>query len=380
MNICFLTRSLPCHIDGGMEYHTLTLARELAKHTNQVTILTTGNHGKTCIAEYEDISIIHLEGTNPGQYSFGFFQKAKEYLDSHPEIEIVHSQGFAAMGFWKGIKQPLVTTVHGTLLSETSLHYKSSYESMWKYKKRLIIYPLYKKLLKNSKVLVVDSHFSRQLLIKEDPSLTSKIFPVHLGIDIDFYRPLDQQESREKLSLEEKFTILSLGRITETKGVQVILHALQDLADIPLQLIIGGTGPYEGELKKMVKEMGLSNVLFTGKISQMDKPFLYSSADVFVQPDLTAPAFGLVAAEAMACGTPVIASRSGALPEVVLSGSGLLFPRGDSSHLARLIRMMYEDTQLRRAMAGKARFDAVSLFDSKRMAENIIRIYQAAQG
>ncbi len=379
MNICIITRSLPCHIDGGMEYHTLTLAKELTQHDNQVTILTTGHGMSPCNESYGEIQVVHLEGSKPGAYSYSFFKLAQNYIDSHPEIDIIHSQGFAAMGLWKNIKQPLVTTIHGTLLSETPLHYQVSMQNIWKYRKRIAVYPLYKNLLNKSKVLVVDSHFSRQLLIKEDPHLTHKTFPIHLGIDIDFYRPLDQEDSRAKFNLDNKFTLLSLGRLTETKGIQVLLESLRELTDIPLQLVIAGTGPYQEELIRLSKELGLNNVRFLGKLPQIDKPFLYSSADIFIQPDLTAPAFGLVAAESLACGTPVIATCSGALPEVVLSDCGLLFPRGDVSHLALLIRMLYEETQLRRAMAEKARFNAVSLFDAKRMAEDMIKAYTKAK-
>src|SRR5208283_4207651 len=106
----------------------------------------------------------------------------------------------------------------------------------------------------------------------------------------------------------------------------------------PISLVIAGDGDYRSALESDVQSRQLKNVTFLGKVEEAKLPALYSAADIFIHPDLTAPAFGLVAVESMACGTPVLASHTGALPEVLSSDSGFLFPRGDAHQLAVLLR------------------------------------------
>ncbi|MDI6784795.1 MAG: glycosyltransferase family 4 protein, partial [bacterium] len=162
-------------------------------------------------------------------------------------------------------------------------------------------------------------------------------------------------------------------------GFQILLNAVNRIQDIPYQLVIAGEGPYRSQLEKMVKQNNLNRVRFLGNVPESQLPKLYSSADIFVNPDLTAPAFGLVAAEALSCGIPVIASNNGALPEVVTPEVGICVPAGDPEKLAIALRELYQDRTRRQQMSQEARNRVESLFTVDRLAEETEKVYKSVQ-
>lgn len=381
MKICILARALPCHQPGGLEHHTLTLATHLAQRGHQVTLLTTQHaNAQPCQKKFENIEVVHLPDTQPAQYDFTYFRNTRRYILANSQFDLVHSQGFAAWGYMFRKKIPLVTTIHGTTTSETNLFYDFSYRNLWQHRKRILSKPLETLLIKKSDAVLVDSLFSKDLLTSEYPIYHKKVNTVILGIDTEMFKPIDKSEAKKALNLPDSFTLLALGRLTQSKGFQIIIQALTELADLPVSLLISGDGDYRSALESDVQSRQLKNVTFLGKVDETKLPTLYSAADIFINPDLTAPAFGLVAAEAMACGTPVIASDTGALPEVVSSDTGFLFPRGDNHQLAVLIRLLCHDASLRIHMGKMARIRSISSFDSKEMTRNVELVYKKVLG
>ena len=378
MKICLLTRALPCHQDGGLEYHTVTLAQELGNLGHSVTVLTTGHGSEPCSRKFP-FEVIHAAESVPATYNLGFFKFVHQHLQGN-KYDIVHSQGFAGFGALLEKEIQLVTTVHGTLTSETPLFYEPSWQNLWRHRKRLAIKPLYQQLLKKSKLIFVDSQFSHSLVLNDAPESFSKLAVVPLGIDTRRFQPMDIEDCRKKIDLQDLFTLICVGRVTESKGFQVVVKALESLKELPVQLVIAGNGPYWQSLKEISHSMNLQNVLYLTKINDQQLPSLYNSANLFIHPDLTAPAFGLVAVEAMACGIPVLASDSGALPEIIASDCGFMFPRGDAEQLAWLIKYLYEERNIRNGMGAKARFRAVTLYDSVRMAKEVESCYQSILG
>ncbi len=376
MKIALVTRSLPCHIDGGLEYHTIGLAQGLKDAGHQVTLITTQLPDNYRGVQYE-LDVVFLKNTIPGKYSYNFFWELRNYLVTRHDLDIIHTQGFSGLALaLYPLKIPMVSTIHGTLTSETSLNYQTSLSDIWAYRKRIILTPLYHQLIKKSDGLIFDSNYSRDEVFNDQNFNFPKSKVIYLGIDINRFQPMDRKDVNEHLKMDEMFTIFTVGRITKTKGIQVLLEAAQSLSHLPIRWIIGGDGPYRDYYQNMANEKNLSNVVFTGRLKLEELPYFYNASDIFVFPDMTSPAFGLVAVEAMSCGVPVIASRAGALPEVIPSDSGFLFDRGDSKALSWLVNYLYENPTLRTDLALNARIHSQRKYNQDRMVQETIGFYE----
>ncbi len=158
-----------------------------------------------------------------------------------------------------------------------------------------------------------------------------------------------------------------LGRIVKEKGLHILLQAMSHLPPhITLKLI--GTGPDESELHALARRIGMSErVEFLGPIPYHEVPAALNAMDLLVLPSLETEfwteLFGRVLIEAMACGLPIVASRSGGIPEVV-GDAALLVPPGDARALAGAIACLCSDAALRCQMGQKGRDRALERYDA----------------
>jgi glycosyltransferase involved in cell wall biosynthesis len=142
---------------------------------------------------------------------------------------------------------------------------------------------------------------------------------------------------------------------------------------------LAGDGFERPDLIRLAESLGVAkDVTFLGWVPNTDLPPYYRAAAVSVIPSLE-EGFGIPAAEAMGCETPVVASDAGGLPEVVEHGvTGLIVPRGDSSALAEAIGALLADPARAAAMGRAGRERALRLFDWDRSAEQFEHIYATA--
>lgn len=140
--------------------------------------------------------------------------------------------------------------------------------------------------------------------------------------------------------------------------------------------VIAGTGPEEQSLKKLAEKLGLNGrVKFLGEIA--DKQNFFSQIDCLVVPSVKAEAFGLVIIEAMAAGVPVVASRLGAIPEIIEDKkTGRLFAPGDYRQLAALIEETQNNPDFSQTLAKEAEKAAKIRFDRKTMIEKFQALLQ----
>jgi glycosyltransferase involved in cell wall biosynthesis len=142
----------------------------------------------------------------------------------------------------------------------------------------------------------------------------SRIHVMRNGVDTEFFRPVDRAVARDSLGFRET-TLLSVGKLVEGKGHDIVVRALQRLPGT--QLVIVGDGPMRRALERLVTELGLDGrVRFAGEITQEALREHYGAADVLV---LASAREGMpnVVLEALACGTPVVATDVGGIAEVV---------------------------------------------------------------
>jgi phosphatidyl-myo-inositol alpha-mannosyltransferase len=174
-------------------------------------------------------------------------------------------------------------------------------------------------------------------------------------------------------------TLGFLGRIDEQrKGLPVLLQAFGQLAaERPgLRLLVAGRGD-PGEAYEQLPREVRERVVLLGQVSDEDKVRVYHSVDVFCAPNTGGESFGIVLAEAMAAGAPIVASDLDAFRRVLRGGkAGELFRNGDPADLAAAIGRMLDDPA-RRARLAAAASVAVREYDWPVVARDVLRVYEA---
>lgn len=167
------------------------------------------------------------------------------------------------------------------------------------------------------------------------------ITPLRNGVDLQLFHPLDRSAERARLNLTRR-TLLSVGYLIPRKGHDLIIRALPDLPDT--DLLIAGSGPEEASLRKLAQDLGVAQrVRFIGAIAQTELRAYYSAVDAMVLAS-SREGWANVLLEAMACGTPVVASRVWGTPEVVASAeAGVLMPERSAAGVAASVRALFAD-------------------------------------
>ena len=204
--------------------------------------------------------------------------------------------------------------------------------------------------------IVAANVVERAELLRDYAAHASRIATIPCGVDTDLFTPGDGAEARRRLDLDGRPLLLWVGRIAPIKGLDTLLDAVARLSesgqDMRL-LVVGGdtderTSGHETSLRQRIERLGLGDsVRFLGPQPQGVLPLYYAASDVTVLPSYY-ESFGMVALEAMACGSPVIASRVGGLVTTVRDGvTGFLVPDGDVEALAERIETLVGDPELR---------------------------------
>jgi len=228
--------------------------------------------------------------------------------------------------------------------------------------------------------VITVSEATRADLVEFVDADRSKIEVIPHGCDPFFLETVAEEELasvRQKHGLERPF-LLSVTNIKPHKNIKRLLQAFIQLADSypDLDLIIaGGALEEHPELDEIRRESGLGErVRSLGFLSKLELRAVYNLAHIFVFPSLY-EGFGLPPLEAMACGTPVVASRSSAIPEVV-GHSGLLVNPFRVDSIAEAIRSLLENDSFRRALGVQGRNRARE-FDWDHTAQRVLDVYRS---
>jgi L-malate glycosyltransferase len=241
-----------------------------------------------------------------------------------------------------GSSVKVITTIHGTDITiwgnDSSLH------------------PLIRYSLEKS-----DAVSSVSKSLKEDAVKTLQLHEkdikvIYNSIDTEKYKPAVDETLRRSVAPNGEKVILHLSNFRPVKRIPDLLQAFGQICRIDkgVVLLLAGDGVEKQRIISLSKEMGLDrNIKFVG--TWIDPVPLFSIADLFVLPS-EKESFGLAALEAMSCGVPVVASKTGGIPEVVQDGeTGFLVPVGDIGSLSRAIMLLLKDDSLYRKFAFNSR-------------------------
>ena len=180
----------------------------------------------------------------------------------------------------------------------------------------------------------------------------------------------------------EDFVVLFCGRLEPDKGIHKLLEAMENIHDPRIKLLIVGSpffgrtqqSPFLRKLEQQAETLG-DRVRFTGYVPNDSMPEYYRLADLVCVPTLVEEAAGLVAVEAMGCGRPVLATRSGGMPEYLDGSQAVLVDRDGNvaGQLSFAIRMLYEHPDLRAQMS-TAGAKTAQRYSSARFYDDFVRI------
>jgi len=206
---------------------------------------------------------------------------------------------------------------------------------------------------------------------------------VHLGTDPDRFRPgVDPTEFRKRFELPDGPVrwLLTVARLEPHKGVDMVLGALPAIIERApdVHYAVAGKGRERERLKKLAHKMGVADrVWFLGDVSETDLPALYNLASVYVGASrraerLGVEGFGISLVEASACGLPVVAGKSGGIPDAVRDGeTGFLIPPEDPAAVADAVGRLLADAGLAGRVGAAGRRAVESYYNWDRVVRDL---------
>lgn len=219
-----------------------------------------------------------------------------------------------------------------------------------------------RRIISTADSIIASSDDEKLQMIQLYGANSDNVRVIPCGIDLNEFKPIDKGLARNKLGLDDRKLLLFVGRIEPLKAIDVLIRAVSKLPsgspDFHL-LVVGGDPNVGAEMKRLrslAAQLGISNqVSFAGSVDHSELAVYYSAADLCIVPSHY-ESFSLVAAESLACGTPVVAARVGGLQSVVLHlRNGLLTPPHSPDALAQAISILIKDDSLRLGLATMTR-------------------------
>lgn len=286
---------------------------------------------------------------------YTFSRRVAKYLKIHGHrYDLVHDNQCLGWGLLSIQKRglPVVATVHHPITRDKQLALDAA--PNWRH--RILVrrwhsfLRMQKKVVQKLGHIVTVSERSRHDIANAFDRPASTIELVHNGIDTDTFKPL-AHVTKDPLQL-----ITTASADQPLKGLRYLLDAVASLkpAFPGLKLLVVGKLKEDGATAKQLKRLQLADsVQFVSGISTEALVEHYNQSAIAVSPSLY-EGFGLPAGEAMACGTPVISSDGGALPEIV-GDAGIVVEAGNSAELAKAIAALLQDPDKRQSMAIECR-------------------------
>lgn len=323
------TSTLPERM-GGSERVIWEVARALTAHGHAVRILTPTADRQAEVSEVDGIGI--------ARYRDPFLSFGTLYL---PSLVLAGAAVRAAIAGWgadvvhahqalPGLAAPvaaLAYTFYGPwsmeFLSEATRRHdlsraKAWTRALWVPAKAALVRRIERAALRRSRRVIVLSRFSSRQLAEIHGVTGERVTLIPGGVDVRRFRPAaDRRDVRDSLGLSGDGPLLfTVRRLVPRMGIELLLRALATLPGV--RLVVGGQGWLRSELEETAASLGVGDrVRFVGLISDADLVRYYQATDLVVLPSVALEGFGLVTLEALACGTPIVATPVGGAVDVL---------------------------------------------------------------
>lgn len=378
MKVVQVIPEFPPPLIGGGGYHVYNLAKELVRRDVDVTVFTL-NVGNTFLLKKTEVET-HFGKVKVFRVPASYIPKTTYpiapkliplLLKENPDI--IHAHGYqvfttdAALTVSKIKKIPLVLTLHGFPRGFDKLTHRAYFNLIGK-----------ETLKRAKKIISVSRMVAHEFRVIGVPK--EKIAIVPNGVDLEEYKQLPTGDLfRKRLDIKEnEKVVLTVGRLEKIKGFQYLIKALPSIIKEvgSTKLVLAGPDfNYGATLKKLTEETNVQDhVIFYGPINGKEKFEAFSAANIVAVPSLY-EGFGMLLLEAMAAGKPLVATNTGAAPEIIQNGkNGILAASGNVEDLAGKIIKLLSDDQLMYLISQESR-KTVEAFNWEKISEQIHKLY-----
>ena len=376
MKIAFITPNY-VPMNGGTQVAVHALAVHLINKGHEVMVVTPADLDTDDFGPNDGVPLYAFK-IHRGRFSFSCSNLSLLFSlgDIIKGFDIVHQFhvlrfGMAVMLYSRWNEKPLVTTLMGT----------DTYDPLCKKNRRRI--DLYSSCILNGSSAVTSPSYSLSDHAKRQ-GCKKEIQIIPHGIDPERYKLNATRVAKLRESIcgarGPRRIILAVQRLHPVKGIDILIRALAILVfkygikDV--LLLIAGDGPDELRLKKQAHDLNvLDHIDFCGYISRDRIPDYYHCCDIFALHTMY-EAFGIVLAEAMICGKPIVATLAGAIPEIVKNGtSGFLVPPNDPESFAHALKRLLDDEPLSKALGTSGKNAIADAYNWSVIADKYLQLY-----
>lgn len=355
---------------GGVETHLDDLVAELNNQNYQVYVhtyspITSTNTKWKAYEKYNHITI----------YRYRWFgRNIFHYLEKMPFFDFLYLTPylFISTFIWMVSNQNKINTIHSHgfngafvgLIIQKIFHKKhiNSTHTIYSNSSTSITATLVRMILNRVDIILTQSNTSAKQLVdwKINPKI---IFPYRYWLNLNKFKPNSKSGNsvRHQLNIKNTdFVVLSVCRLITKKGIRLLAQTAVNLPKI--RFIFIGTGPNDKYLSNLSNKY--KNIIFLGKIPNIKLPNYYNAADVFCSPVLYDEGYSRTIMESIACGTPVLSSKLGTIPEIVSSKNSLLIIP-TLPILTKNINKLYIDTKLVEKLKSNCRPHALKYYSNQ---------------
>ncbi|WP_229745382.1 glycosyltransferase [Pullulanibacillus pueri] len=325
-----------------------------------------------------DVDVIAIDDARMGlrfalpKYSKWLLKNIMRMLKAGTSYHIIHAHyifptGMVGLWYKKLFKAKLIVTAHG-----------GDIDRMARKSQRLFTYT--RKVLEHADHIIAVGEQLKEDIVRDFSIEPCKVSVLNMGVNRELFYPIDQKLAVRRLGLNpSKKHILFVGNIIKDKGLRELFSAFQILSasdrELELHLIGHHKEPvfYE-ELAVQASQMGSDRIHFYPVQSQAQLACWMSACDLFVLPSYM-EGFGLVALEAMSCGTPVVATAVGGLKYLIGEENGLLVPPKNSEALAEAMAHVLNDSEVYTNLV-KNGLKLAECYSEHKLIDSLINLYK----
>lgn len=375
MNIEYITSSFPRHnvVYGGTfiynqvknlamdhEIHVIypTQKRIIKDATNNLYLHEINYPFKA----HNFTQISHKEYLQLGIYCKDAYTKIKD-VNKKYDIDVMHAHWCIPSGFISSLnleKVPRVLTIHG---SDIRI-----------YSKKNLYGNLVKFAMKRADTIIAVSNDLKNIAVSQGYD-SRKICVIPNGVDINKFKPMNQEIVRKRLGISSNFLITYVGNLVKIKRVDILIKICKEVSDsYDIDLLIVGDGTERTNLEEYAKNIGMTNITFQGGVSNDKVPAYLSASDVAA---LTSESEGLPTflVEAMSCGIPVVTMNVGGVADIVKNNvNGFIVTCPDE--FKEKLEYLINNDDLRAQFGKEARLFTVQNHSIETVTERLEQLYQ----